>query len=353
LFAVACLELIGLRASAVEIDWVTIGDPGNPPDDEITNLRFCVGGESGFGSVDSTYRISRTEITNAQYAEFLNAVAKSDPNGLYDVRLDEVNRIGADGSYSYSVDPGFENRPIAAIGYYDALRFANWLHNGQPIGAQSDATTEDGAYALHGSNPFPVARNPDAKFFLPTEDQWYKAAYYDPVTQGYFDFATASDVPPIPDLPPVGEANYACCLTGVGCSPDTAPCEPTDVGSYPLSASSYGTLDQSGNLSEWTEDLFEPEVDPDPNLSCNFTHAMVRGGLWSRGQNDLASFTRVPSALDVCCGATLRVAAIPAPEPDATLGAVVALALLPLIRAATDRGRLARRAVPGVGSTAA
>lgn len=64
------------------------------------------------------------------------------------------------------------------MSYFDALRFVNWLHNGQ-----GDGDTETGAYTLLGGTPTPsnelVGRNPGAQIFLPTDAEWYKAAFYD------------------------------------------------------------------------------------------------------------------------------------------------------------------------------
>jgi formylglycine-generating enzyme required for sulfatase activity len=343
--ALLAASFASARGSALEIDWVTIGDPGNPPDDTVANSRLCVGGESGFGSVAERYRIGRTEITRGQYAEFLNAVASAaDPNGLYDIRMVDggagISRT-ADPPYVYAVAPGNQDLPIGAVGYYDTLRFANWLHNGQPSGPQSDATTEEGAYALHGSNPTPLTREPDALFFLPSEDEWYKAAFYDPSLGAYRLFPTHSDSPPTlgPPTNAPNSANIGCCTSGVGCNVVEAVCDVTDVGSYPASASPLGTLDQAGNLWEWTEDLFEPEPNVDPTLSCPFWYALTRGGAWNRGQNDPRSTVRTPTALDVCCSAGFRMASR-VPRRRCGLGFELAL---PLALLGRIRGRRLRR----------
>jgi formylglycine-generating enzyme required for sulfatase activity len=65
-------------ASAVTIDWVTVGDPGNPGD------------WYGRGAVNYVYRISKYEVTNAQYAEFLKAVAVADTHDLYNTAMGSV-----------------------------------------------------------------------------------------------------------------------------------------------------------------------------------------------------------------------------------------------------------------------
>src|SRR5207249_11106372 len=103
-----------------------------------------------------------------------------------------ITRSGSPGSYSYTAIAGRENMPVNWVSWYDALRFANWLHNGQPLGPQGSATTEDGAYTFTGAAAV-GPRNPDAKVFLPTEDEWYKAAYFDPVSNSWLDYPAGSD----------------------------------------------------------------------------------------------------------------------------------------------------------------
>jgi formylglycine-generating enzyme len=91
-----------------------------------------------------------------------------------------ITRSGSSGSYTYSVI-GSGDRPITYVSWFDAARFANWLHNGQPTGAQDASTTEDGAYTLNGATSGTApAKNVGATVWIPTENEWFKAAYYDP-----------------------------------------------------------------------------------------------------------------------------------------------------------------------------
>ncbi|MBN1854880.1 MAG: hypothetical protein JW829_19255 [Pirellulales bacterium] len=69
-------------AHGVTIDWVTVGNPGNAADTEV-----MWDGTSGYESLPYTYRISKYEVTNAHYVEFLNSVAASDPNKLYNTYM--------------------------------------------------------------------------------------------------------------------------------------------------------------------------------------------------------------------------------------------------------------------------
>jgi len=224
-------------ALAAAIDWVTVGDPGNACD---RTLHGC------FGAVAEVFRISTTEVTNAQYAEFLNAKALSDPLGLYDERMSSrsggIRRSGGPGSFSYTPIIGRGGWPVNFVTFYDAVRFANWLHNGQ-----GDGDTETGAYTLVGGTETPsngesVTRNARAKVFLPSEDEWYKAAYYDTASATYSTYPTGS----------VAEC------AAPGAKPKTANCLQragglTNVRSYTMSASANGTFDQGGNVSEWNE----------------------------------------------------------------------------------------------------
>jgi hypothetical protein len=150
--------LFALPAQAeVGIEWVTVGDPGNACE---TQAQGC------FGSVAYEYRISKYEITVSQYTEFLNSVAASDPNGLYNTGMVEyfhspgITRSGSSGSFTYSMAAGREDRPLNFVSFYSALRFANWLHNGQPTGIQDDSTTEDGAYTMIAED---FEQNPQSK----------------------------------------------------------------------------------------------------------------------------------------------------------------------------------------------
>src|SRR4029453_10694729 len=134
LLRAALLVALAGPASAVTIDWVPVGDPDNPPD-AASN---CNAVDCGSGA--NAYRISKYEVTNAQYAEFLNAVDASGSNtlALYNasmstdatfggIRFDAGNAAGE----KSSVKAGFASKPVNYVSLYDALRFSNWLKNGQ------------------------------------------------------------------------------------------------------------------------------------------------------------------------------------------------------------------------------
>jgi formylglycine-generating enzyme required for sulfatase activity len=330
LLALASL-LLPLSVEAVTLDLVTIGDTGNAADPPA----YCLAGDCG--SVAERFQISRFEVTNAQYAEFLNAVAEADPNGLYHPSMATdarggISRSGGSGSHSYGVKAGRGDNPVVFVSFWDALRFANWLHNGQPTGAQGPGTTEDGAYTLTpaGVSGNSVTRNAGAQVFLPSENEWYKAAYYDAALVKYWSSPTSSDL--VPDsTPPPGGSNAANIWEGTYALTGSATLETdfnylTDVGAYALSQSPYGTFDQAGNVWEWNETI-------DPLTPAN---RGVRGGGWNDGPS-LVSKT-LPQSIDPTdedFDYGFRVATVPEPA-GLLLAATGALGL-----ALAGRGRAA------------
>jgi formylglycine-generating enzyme required for sulfatase activity len=354
LLAALALAQGSMAQSGVSFEWVTVGDPGNPNDPLIGVPTGGIVPPPTRGSVPYVYSISKYETTIGQYTAFLNAVAKSDPHGLYDPNLDKlddirgVSRSGTDGNYvyyvkndsSYSSGGTSANLPITYVSLLEAARFVNWLHNGQGNGS-----TETGAYTISegqitqvsrsggvvtiktaqphtlsvgdrvtvstgiyldpqidGSFPvtaktettfsYPLAgddfaaqdrtgsmtgisatHKPDARYWIPTENEWYKAAYYDPSPAGpvdhYWLFPFRSDVV---EGRPANFYNGTFTVTG----------QPTlslyrtflvDVRSFSGSHSYYGTLNQAGNVEEWTEgDGFSEGPRP-------------RGGHWSGPQD--------------------------------------------------------------------
>ena len=226
-------------AAEVTFTWVPVGDPGNACDSDTWGC---------FGGVDYEYSIAMLEVTNAQYVEFLNAKAASDPYELYNSSMATnkggIVRSGGDGSYTYAAIAGREDMPVNYVTVFDAMRFVNWLHNGQQSG-----DTETGAYTMPQSSfALPPPRNPGAWIFLTSNDEWHKAAYYDPATGNFFDYPAESDSV-LTCAAPTLESNTANCAGAVG--------DFTPVGSYPGSPSPSGTLDQGGNIREWTDTELE------------------------------------------------------------------------------------------------
>lgn len=285
--AAAVLCLVEPAIAEVTFEWVRVGNPGNA-DDEM-NANFI----PGIGSVSYAYRIAKLEVTNDQYSEFLNAVAKSDTKGLYQTFMDSdprggITQNGSSPNFTYTVKTDMANKPVNYVSFFDAMRFVNWLHNGQPTGAQDSSTTEDGVYSI--SDGLSETRAVDTKFFIPTENEWYKAAYHQPSVSGgdyddYWLYPTASNIAPIVagayangDIinPGANVANF-----NLGAVWNSQIGNVTSVGSAGLlSRSFYGTLDQGGNVWEHNESV----------VTC--CTRGLRGGGWSATAGSLWSLER-------------------------------------------------------------
>jgi formylglycine-generating enzyme len=227
----ATSALITSASASVTIEWVTVGDPGNAAD------------TTGYGAVANAYQIGKYEVTNAQYGAFLNAKGASNSYGIYNSNMASygITQSGSIGSFTYNVNGMLANRPVVYVSWYDAARFANWLVNGQGNGSM-----ETGAYTLNG-NTGTIPRNAGANIFLPSGNEWYKAAYY----QGN---GTYSLFPNGQNSVTSQDANYW----------GTAS---TDVGTYAGDPSFYGSYDQGGNAYEWTDQIAGSAL-------------TVRGGSW-------------------------------------------------------------------------
>ena len=245
----------------VTFEWAVVGDEGNPADTNYAPYAY--------GTVNYTFRIAKYEVTNAQYVEFLTAQAATngDATALYHTDMaDDAARGGSTRSgsgtvgdpYVYAVKVNFADKPVNYVNKYDAMRFVNWLHNGQGSG-----DTETGAYDI-SEGDFAV-RQADALFWLPSLDEWQKAAYYDPRTEAeggpptgtnYWFYPTQSDATPTKasatvsgdvSNPGANVVNYNNWADWNGADGNV-----TTVGSAGA-VSYYGLYDAAGNVSEWSE----------------------------------------------------------------------------------------------------
>jgi formylglycine-generating enzyme required for sulfatase activity len=243
--AVAAPACFGQHPIPESERWVTITNPGNEP----FPADFGGGLVIPLGRVDYEYQISRTEVTATEWLEFVKAQAPF---------LNPFEAIGIDfttqyirwspATGEYTVRPGFENRPIENTWRYGA-RMVNWLHNDKAMTAEA---FENGAYdvSTFGTNPDgtvtdQIAHSPDARYWIPTWDEWVKAAHFDPDRYGpnmpgYWMYSHSSDVAPIQGPPGVGETNG-----GIGPF--------LNVASYPSVQSPWGLWDTLGGIGEWTE----------------------------------------------------------------------------------------------------
>ena len=291
-------DTFGSGSNAFTIDFVTVGNagnaddrafdstnntPGNPTDDEYA---------SPYGGVAYTYRIGVYEISQDQIDKATNA-------GLIDVEA---------GLWTGS-------RPAGNMTWYEAAAFVNWLntstghqaaYNLSGVGSLSLWSSGE-AWQAGGENLF---RHKDAYYFLPSEDEWYKAAYHknDGVTANYWDWATGSNS--VPDgIDFSGDTTFdAVFFQGYNDS------QPNDVSNVGL-VSPYGTYGQSGNVQEWAESAFDG-LNNSPSES-----RVARGGYWFDTEQWLRPSDREIWGEGIQGSIGFRVASVPEPTSAALLAA--------------------------------
>ncbi|MGA2255960.1 MAG: SUMF1/EgtB/PvdO family nonheme iron enzyme, partial [Thermoguttaceae bacterium] len=258
--ASAQADVFNMPSGQTSLQFVTVGDSSNAAD------------TTGYGSVPYVYQMGKYDVTVGQYCQFLNAVATTDTYGLYnsgmstDMPTFGIEQSGIPGSHSYSITGSYSqgvNCPIFDVTWGDAARFCNWLQNGQPNGREGSDTTETGAYAMSGATtdaqlmdvPSPShSGSAAATYFLPTENEWYKAAYYKSggTDAGYWTYPTQSNTVPRNVLSATGTNNASFYWGG-----DTDPTNYlTPVGSFLLSPGPYRTYDMGGDVYQWNEAKF-------------------------------------------------------------------------------------------------
>ena len=252
---------------------------------------------TGYGAVAYDFSVAATEVTNAAYVEFLNAVAASDPGGLYNADMSDdprggILREGVAGSFLYAVKPRMAEKPVNFVSWLDAARYVNWLENGEPVGAQGPDTTETGAFDLTVPDPLLAAvPTPGAVLTLPAEDEWYKAAYFAPALDRYFLYPTGRDTPPTPSLAdelgdPTAGANQANHDAGAQWNAQLG--NVTSVGGNgAASESAFGTSDQGGNVAELLRgsEVLDLGNGPEP-------FRITRGGSFADAAGELAGTGR-------------------------------------------------------------
>ena len=270
------------QIGSIAIPFADIGNAGNA-NDQPTGL---------YGSVSYDYRMSITEISQAM------------------VSAAEITA----GSW-------LGDQPATSINWYQAAGFANWLNistGHQPayrLNAGLTALTlwsSGEAWQAGGENLY---RHKDAHYFLPSEDEWYKAAYHqnNGATADYWDYATVSNSAPTATASGVIAATAVYHLGAFS--------EPADV-STAGGASAYGTMGQGGNVWEWMESASDGTNDSVSEFRA------FRGGYWNSNENSLRASTRnydAPSVTNYSVG--FRVASVP--EPSAL--AILLVGLLALV----------------------
>jgi formylglycine-generating enzyme required for sulfatase activity len=297
--ASAHADTFGSGENAFEIAFVTIGQPGNPAD--------TTGDPNPAGSVGYEYRIGKFEVPEeaVRKANAASALAGA-PLGI-------------------TLDSRGPQKPATSRSWFEAARFVNWLNaeKGASPAYKFDAagnfqlwTSADPGF--NPSNPF---RNQQALYFLPSIDEWYKAAFFDPVAGVYWDYPTGSNEAPI--------------AVASGTAPGTAVWNqttgPADV-QLAGGMSPFGTVGQGGNVNEWEEtstDLFNDNP-------ADFRG--IRGGTAGLASSALGLSSSFRSTIFPPTGEPVNVGlrVVSVPEPSAA-------AILMFVAVATRRASLRRR----------
>ncbi len=258
-------------------DWVTIGAPGNAP---WTGFSDPISPTYGRGGVNYEFRIGRTEVTTVQWVEFYNAaLARPDPLPFAGMRW-----WGTPIHWGAEVDPNYNGAgvrfrvrtdiadagmlPVNGISWRTAAVLCNWLENDKSV---APSAFMSGAYDVSTFTPeisFPTFNDqrqhtPGARYWIPTLDEYLKAAFYDPHhggqgVGGWWTQPNGSDTPLVYGPPPSfggdgsGQANAG--FTLPGSAHLLIP-----LGAYPTVQSPWGLLDLAGGTREWLEEFWVSE----------------------------------------------------------------------------------------------
>jgi len=231
-------------------DFVTIGDPGNRWVSEEEGPMFYppfTGGGVRVGQVNYRYRMARTEVTVGQWLNFVNSYAPYYDGPQNALQFTSQWIVYDQGQGQYRAIAGSENY-AADMGWRFAARYCNWLHNDKGL---DQASFENGAYDAStftdnadGSFNDQQQHHPDARFWIPTLDEWTKGMHWDPAMNGgeggYWRYPHSSNLAPQVGPPGEGDTNAGTAVF-------------YDVGSYPHAMSPWGLLDGSGGQNEWLE----------------------------------------------------------------------------------------------------
>ena len=262
--------------TTVNMDFVNIGDGGALGNPLAGGAN--VADSTGYGSVGYNYQMGKYEVTAAQWASVIAA----------------DSRIGDAGSGSGSL-------PTRSTSWYEAAKFANWLTSGSAVNGAYQFNS-DGLSLLSVNRAMAVSTY-GTVYVLPSEDEWYKAAYYKPANDGSYSlYANGSD-------------NAADLVWGTSSGWNYHSGSSLLIGSPNFTWNAgfggeeqNGTCDMMGNVPEWVETAYDGSLD-----NVNEGRAL-RGGAYNGGELDMRSSSRKqygPWATNGIFG--FRVAAIPEP----------------------------------------
>jgi formylglycine-generating enzyme required for sulfatase activity len=224
--AESLLETFGSGDDQFQMEFVTIGNPGNAAD--------TTGSPNPAGRVLYNYNIGKYEVSRGM-------IEKANAAGGLGITLADMSGYGGNGV----------NRPATGISWNEAARFVNYLNTSKGYQAAYNFTTSGvndnitmwGPGQYSGSNQF---RHKDAIYVLPSMDEWYKAAYGSP-SGTWYDYANGSNSAPTAVASGTSGAVYG----------QSGPADITNAGGL----SQYGTMAQNGNAREWNESAFDGSND--------------------------------------------------------------------------------------------
>jgi len=275
-----------------------------------------------FGSGSNTFEISFVQISQTNNAKdpasgnIYGAVPYEYRAGIYEITEGMITKATASGLVGVTAGAWTnQNQPAGNLNWFEAAAFVNFLNTNSGktaaynlawSGSAWSMTLQaaSNAWTLGGTNLY---RNKDAYYFLPSENEWYKAAYYNPAGTNYFLYPTASST--VPTAVTNGTATNTAVFAGNTVSP-VQPAVVTVAGAL----STYGTMGQGGNLREWNESAQDGLYN-----NANAIRAM-RGGYYPALAGTLASTNRDffdPFLVNASFG--FRVASVPEPSTYALL----------------------------------
>jgi formylglycine-generating enzyme required for sulfatase activity len=274
--AVAVMALALLAADAAVAD--TFGTGANQFTISFVPISSATNPTSGCGIVNYYYRMGTYEISNDQWDKFTASLGVPVTGN----QGSEGSQI-AYGQSFYDWGTGATSVPTNNVSWYEAAQFVNWLNTtsgSQPAykftGTQGTsnytfALWAAGDLGYNAANPY---RNTAARYFLPSDDEWVKAAYWNGAElQAYANKAGES----VTQGHDTGRGwNYY--SNGFA----TDPYGPWNVGSG--SQELNGTYDMMGNNWEWMER-------GDPDVAADSSR-WLRGGNWGNDYPYMTSSAR-------------------------------------------------------------